>query len=193
MNYNYTFLLGWRAQLSTRKIFLSYRTRNISNTYTLFFPTCILFNLTLCFPPLICFKLFPALLDWYEWSSTTFLFRQPHVPLDSPHFYSQPEGDTWSLRPAITTEFTDPYFITKPFFSTAFDIWATCSSHLKFTFVKCSFSNKHILRTTALVSHATSYTWHNKLLHEDHRRLKQFGGRLLISMQSSGLEEALPP
>lgn len=77
MNYNYTFLLGWRAQLSTRKIFLSYRTRNISNTYMLFFPTFILFNLTLCFPPLICFKLFPALLDWYEWSSTTFLSSAP--------------------------------------------------------------------------------------------------------------------
>lgn len=67
------------------------------------FPPYFFYNLTLCFPPLICFKWFPALLDWYEWSSTTFLFRQPHVPLDSPHFYSYPEGDTWSLKPATTT------------------------------------------------------------------------------------------
>lgn len=49
-------------------------------------------------------------------------------------FLQLARSNTWSLKPATTTEFTNLYFITNHSFSAAFDIWATCSSQLKFTF-----------------------------------------------------------
>lgn len=136
MNYNYTFLLGWRVQLSTRKIFLSYRTRNISNIYRLFFPTFFFF-----------FKLFDSLFS----ASNLFQIISSIIRLVwmiTHHFSLSPapcafrfstflqlaRSNTWSLKPATTTEFTNLYFITNHSFSAAFDIWATCSSQLKFTF-----------------------------------------------------------
>lgn len=88
MYYNYTSLLGWRVQFSQGKFFAHTGQEILVIPTGCSFLPFLLVVLLFSFPLLICFKLFPILLDCMNDHPPLFSFTSPHVSLDALHFYS---------------------------------------------------------------------------------------------------------